>query len=353
MYRRLIILTAIVVAGRVRAGGPGISRHREMVAGPGGDTAGRIRRGGRADPPGRQTKARRVHAGRAAAQVHRLPLFLRAGKHRGRRAVAAAAVPAGRSVVELLRLRLFPDRAGREYRHPLLSGRPPRRHAGRNGPGGAALRVERRGKMCCLRSRCGRALELPSREPELAKDSQATPPVPVAKENAAPQVPAGKKGLADNRYGRRGDYPIESLNQEAQETQVYRQQRSIAYSNQAQMAQAPSQQSFKMEQEPDQARQNAVSSTVPAPVEQVEGAATADLASQAQGGQARIGCTRASEPLRLRHRANPHRAVRAAGRSRSETPETSIFGGQVFLLAARADRETGTCSRAFSWMSRD
>jgi signal transduction histidine kinase len=84
-------------------------------------------------------------------------------------------------------------------------------------------------------------LQVPSPEPDRVEEDKAAPSSPLAKESPAAQIQAGRKGLADaeTRAGRSQAFPIESLQQEARETQVFQQQRSIAFSNQAQIAQKP------------------------------------------------------------------------------------------------------------------
>ncbi len=172
-------------------------------------------------------------------------------------------------------------------------------------------------------------LRLPASRPDAVEEDKAPPAVPSAKENAAPQVPTGGKGL----FGRRGDYPIESLSQEAQQAQVYRQQRSIAASNQMQ-AQVPPQQPLKMEQGSDWTRQNALSDSTQTPAQQTEGITGADPVVQEQRAQTAIAGTGsqgnadpvASDTVQIRIEPFLPLVVPDPGRAQS------IFGGQVFLL---------------------
>lgn len=80
------------------------------------------------------------------------------------------------------------------------------------------------------------ALRLPPAEAGAVGHNVVIPPVASAKETFVPQVPMGKKGLVESEGQRAKAYPIESLKQEAQQAQVFQQQRAVANFNQPQSA---------------------------------------------------------------------------------------------------------------------
>lgn len=80
------------------------------------------------------------------------------------------------------------------------------------------------------------ALKLTPEEAGVVGHNVVIPPVASPKETFVPQVPMGKKGLVEGEGQRAKAYPIESLKQEAQQAQVFQQQRAVATSNQAQIA---------------------------------------------------------------------------------------------------------------------
>jgi signal transduction histidine kinase len=136
----------------------------------------------------------------------------------------------------------------------------------------------------------------------------ATPPVVAAKEAAAPIA----KRKAESQAGseRAKAFPIESLKQEAQQTQVFRQQRSIAASNSLQMMQA--------EQQAD------MSQRIQTPVVQTQATDAVPTRPSTPQPPAQIAAT--SDTVQVR--VEPFVPLVVPDPDRSE----SIFGGQIFLL---------------------
>jgi signal transduction histidine kinase len=142
-----------------------------------------------------------------------------------------------------------------------------------------------------------------------AVERNATAPVASAKEDPAVQVSTGKKGLAGGRNDRAKAYPIESLQREAQQAQVFRQQRSSVSSNQAQSVDPQGGLSQGVRQASEQrAIFDGVSTPLPGP-----GQSSSQQAALADTVQIRV------EPFVPLVVPDPNRA-------------TSVFGGQVFLL---------------------
>jgi len=152
------------------------------------------------------------------------------------------------------------------------------------------------------------ALRLSPDEANAVGQNAVLPPVASAKEAPTTQVPMGKKGFLEGESQRAKAYPIESLNREAQQAQVFQQQRSVVASNQSQANWLPSQ-SATQAVEPVQAdaSQRAPDPLPPTTQQSSQAAAPADTV------QVRV------EPFVPLVVPNPGRAE-------------SVFGGQVFLL---------------------
>ncbi|MEN6332772.1 MAG: HAMP domain-containing sensor histidine kinase [Phycisphaerales bacterium] len=153
------------------------------------------------------------------------------------------------------------------------------------------------------------ALKLPATEADAVQQNAAIPPVAVANGDAAVQAPTGKKGFVEGQTQRAKAYPIESLKQDTQQAQVFQQQRMIANFNQVQTAE-PQGNSGQAVQAPSEQRE------VPrdAPIPSVSPAQQADHdAALADTVQVRV------EPFVPLVVPDPNRAE-------------SVFGGQVFLL---------------------
>jgi signal transduction histidine kinase len=80
------------------------------------------------------------------------------------------------------------------------------------------------------------ALKLPPKEAIAVGQNAVIPPLTSSEENPAAPIPAAKKGLAEGESPRAKSYPIESLKQEAQQAQVFQQQRLVANFNQPRIA---------------------------------------------------------------------------------------------------------------------
>ncbi len=190
-------------------------------------------------------------------------------------------------------------------------------------------------------------LQLPASEPDALKANSAASPLTPAREDVANQIAAQKKGAPDVRSGRARAYPIESLNQVAQEAQVFRQQRSIVASNSA--IQPDSQQSFAFDvvdgavpqaQAPPAGQVDRMQAESPgsagmqaAPMQAEranESAVTAhelrDQSAMADISQQAIPSVSASDTVQIR--IEPFVPLVVPGPGAAE----SIFGGQVFLL---------------------
>ncbi len=210
-----------------------------------------------------------------------------------------------------------------------------------------------------LNTRAG-VLQLPSDETRSLEESQPLSSSALAKEDAGSQAPE-RKGLAESKAGRAKAYPIESLKQETQEAQVFRQQRSVALSNRA----------FRIEDVPPSERgQDARDTRSPAPqfaAVPPEPPRQTDATQQiAPAGMERQRASQAAQPLyrqnegtdaaTIDQQALPSQAVvppagppPALPSAVSDTVQirvepfvplvvpggadtASIFGGQVFLL---------------------
>lgn len=178
-------------------------------------------------------------------------------------------------------------------------------------------------------------LQLPPADADMKASNSASPLTP-AREDVSNQSAAEMKGSS----GRAKAYPIESLQQEAQQVQVFRQQRSIVASNSA--VQSDSQQSFDM---PDT---SVPQTQTPPSVGHVGRMRAEELTALSQGeranespatvhelrdppvaagvGQRATPSISASDTVQIRIEPFVPLVVPDPGRTES------IFGGQVFLL---------------------
>ena len=176
-------------------------------------------------------------------------------------------------------------------------------------------------------------LQLPMADANPKTDSSVSAPT-LTKEGSANQAVAETKGSS----GRAKAYPIESLNQEAQQVQVFRQQRSIVASNSA--VQSDSQQAFDVAdglvpqtQTPvDQfGRMRAEEPSAPVQGERANESAATVSRRPEQSMTAGVGQQAASSALvsdTVQIRIEPFVPLVVPDPGRTE----SIFGGQVFLL---------------------
>jgi signal transduction histidine kinase len=164
------------------------------------------------------------------------------------------------------------------------------------------------------------ALKLPQAEANVVGQNATVPQAALAKDNAAVQAPAGKKGLVEGGNERAKAYPIESLKQEAQQAQVYQQQRLVVNSNQAQVNRPPSQQTTQAA-EP----QRDLSQDVQVPREQQE---TPDIVAVPSFGIGQQSSQEAALADTVQVRVEPFVPLVVPDPNRTE----SVFGGQVFLL---------------------
>ncbi|HNS21325.1 MAG TPA: HAMP domain-containing sensor histidine kinase [Sedimentisphaerales bacterium] len=184
------------------------------------------------------------------------------------------------------------------------------------------------------------ALEVSAPESNAAERNEAAAAAVLTKDEAVAQVPTARKGIPDARSARSQAYPIESLKQKAQDTQVYRQQRSIMASN-FQATNSDSQQLGQIAQvtvpqvqtvpvdeirrslagSQPPAAQQAEQTVQPAPTEIPGYGQLAETSGDRQGPTAL-----ASDTVQIRIEPFVPLVVRDPNRTQS------IFGGQVFLL---------------------
>ncbi len=184
------------------------------------------------------------------------------------------------------------------------------------------------------------ALELSSPESNVAERNKATSPASPANENIVAQAPAAKKGASDGRSARSQAYPIESLKQQAQNPQVYRQQRSIMASN-FQATTSDSQQLGQMADAPvpqaqtvtvDEVRRTPAGSQ-PLPAQQAEQTVQPDPPEAPSHDRLAAALADRQGPTFLASdtvqiRIEPFVPLVVPDPNRTQ----SIFGGQVFLL---------------------
>jgi signal transduction histidine kinase len=157
--------------------------------------------------------------------------------------------------------------------------------------------------------------EVPAVESDVPDRNNATTPTVLAKDEATSKVPTMRKGGQERLGNRSQAYPIESFKQKAQQTQVYESRRSIIASNWAQVPSPPADQVTQTAS--PQAQTSAIDKILPGLAQQQ---VQADLPQQAAPSPP------ASDTVQIRMEPFVPLVVPAPRRTES------IFGGQVFLL---------------------
>lgn len=177
---------------------------------------------------------------------------------------------------------------------------------------------------------------------EVLDTNNAAPPVVVTRDEAASSIPMMRKGVPEGLNARSQAYPIESFKQKTQQAQVYESRRSIIASNSAQVYAPPSDQMAQVVI--PQAQTSSIDEIVPTGQQ-------AWTDAPAPAGQVEQTVAQAAAPARMRDQAiapditqqpTPTPPASDTVQIRMEpfvplvVPDPrhgqSIFGGQVFLL---------------------
>ncbi len=184
------------------------------------------------------------------------------------------------------------------------------------------------------------ALEVSAPESIVVERNEVSAPAVLTQDEGVAQVPTARKGVVDARSARSQAYPIESLRQKAQDTQIYRQQRSIIASN-FQATNSDSRQSGQMAELPIPQAQTvpvdeisrSLAGSQPLAAQQAEqtvGPVLTEIPGYDQlavtSGDGQGPNSLASDTVQIR--IEPFVPLVVPDPNRSQ----SIFGGQVFLL---------------------